>query len=86
MRFKAIHCYSSVKFQGKSENYFVAKADMPDLQIEWLSNGAISVKTAKDHILVFTTNVAYALPIDGKSTDVRGGELLDTAPSTPRKK
>lgn len=91
MKLKAIHCYQYVRFQGKNENYLTPSIQngMPDLELEWLlKEGVVSVKTAKDHILVFPTNIAYCVPLteETKTRDVSSrGKLTDIDPGTPRK-
>lgn len=64
MKLKAIQTYQYARFQGKNENFFCAdKPDMKDLELEYLGEGQVSVKTAKDHIIIYTTNISYAVPL-----------------------
>lgn len=89
MKLKAIHTYQYVKFGGKNENFLSAKIGMEDLELEYLpSVNGVSVKTAKDHVIVFTTNIAYAVPMTEETAkrDVsKRGQIVDNVPSSPRK-
>lgn len=67
MKLKAIHTYQCVKFNGKNYNYMTNSRDLglEGIELEFLVNiGAVRVKGPKDDILVFTTNIAYAIPDD----------------------
>jgi len=90
MKLKSAAFYQYVKFQGKNENFLVARDSMPDLELELVPVGntaIISVKTAKDHILVFPTNVAYCVPMteETKSRKEFRGRIADNDPAAPRK-
>lgn len=92
MKLKAIHTYQYVRFQGKNENFLSPgtaekpNMTMPDLELEILKSGVVSVKTAKDHILIFPTNIAYCVPLTpetaNKDTSNRG-QIVDSNPSSP---
>ncbi len=88
MKLKAIHCYQYVRFQGKNENWVTAKADMLDLELELMPGGIVSVKTAKDHILVCLTNIAYMIPMTPETAKKdlgKRGEIGDLTASSPKK-
>jgi hypothetical protein len=91
MKLKAVHTYQYARFQNKNENFFTAKADMPDLEMELQAVGStavISIKSSKDHILLFPTNVAYAIPLTDETAKrplANRGSLKDNEPSAPRK-
>lgn len=64
MKLKAIQTYQSVKFQGKQDNFFSAAIlAMKGLEITY-KDGMIRLETEKDCVIVFTANVAYAVPAD----------------------
>ena len=66
MKLKAIQTYQSVKFQGKQDNFFSAGvSSMPDVKISY-QEGYVRIESAKDCIVVFTANVAYAVPADAE--------------------
>lgn len=80
MKLKAIQTYQSVKFQGKQDNFFSpAIPSMADLQITY-SEGVLTLKTAKDCIVVFTANVAYGVPADADQASndpQKRGRMID---------
>ncbi len=89
MKLKAIATYQYVRFHGANHN-FIAMNDVrfPGLKIELLKEGAIRVKSDKDCILVFPTNVAYAIELtkDNEKGDTPSrGALLDVDPADNRK-
>lgn len=63
MKIKAIATYQSVKFNGKQELYFTkAKPGMANVELEYDTKGNyVRVKSDKDDILVFATNIAFAV-------------------------
>ncbi len=84
VKIKALHAYQYVRFQGKSENFLSAEVKgMEGLELELLDGGIVSVKSPKDHILIFSTNIAYLVPSTGSST--LRGKITDVTPSSPRK-
>ncbi len=87
MKFKAIYCYQYVRFQGKNENFISADdtAKWPGLTIE-LREGILHVKSDKDYICVFPTNVAYSYPlVKGAKQAISGAPLADSDPRAPSK-
>lgn len=80
MKLKAMQTYQSVKFQGKQDNFFSpAIAAMADLEMTY-HDGYITLKTAKDCIVVFTANIAYAVPASATHAPndlQRRGKLAD---------
>ncbi len=88
MKVKAAHFYQYVRFQNKNENFVTKKPGMEDVELTLLEGNILEIKSGKDHILVFNTNIAYLIPEDegnkGKKLENRGN--IDSAvPSTPRK-
>lgn len=71
MQLKAIQTYQAVQFQGKTETFLSAKVGMDDLVLEIIEPGVVSAKTAKDHIYIFTTNIAYARPMPAKVVEAK---------------
>lgn len=86
MKLKAAHCYQPVRFQNKNENFLTAKIGMEDLQLELLESGVVSVKTAKDHILVFPTNIAYCVPLTEETKAKKFENRADILDNSPAKK
>lgn len=88
MKLKAIHCYQYIKFQGKNENFLTARKGFEDLELETTSEGLVSVKSGKDHVLVSWTNIAYAVPLTvetAKRDMSTRGQMADISPSSPKK-
>ena len=92
MKLKAVHTYQYVRFQNKNENFLSAgNSSMPDLKLELLTVGGVGLvraTTAKDSIIIFPTNIAYAIEetSENKTEKVATrGKLLDNDPSSPRK-
>lgn len=90
MKLKSVHCYQYVRFNGRNENFFTAspQKDMADLELELLDGNIISIKTAKDHVMVFPTNVAYCVPMteeNAKKADKSRGQIANITPGTPRR-
>lgn len=72
MKLKAIHVYQTVLFNRKNVNFFSDNTSLGlgGLDIEYLPGmQAIRVKSDKDDVLIFCTNVAYAVPMDAKNVD-----------------
>jgi hypothetical protein len=89
MKLKAVHCYQYVRFQNKNENFLTAKEGMQDIDIELLSSGVVSVKSAKDHIVIWPTNIAYGIPLSKDNEPVKlpnRGALLENEPGGSKKK
>lgn len=88
MKLKAMHTYQYVRFQNNNENFLSAdKATMKDLQLELLPSGIVTVKSGKDSIIVFPTNIAYAIPLNEETAakvEKGRGALRDVEVSTTR--
>lgn len=89
MRLKAIHCYQYVRFQNSNINFVSADVKgMEDTEITLLDKGVVEIKSAKDHIIVWPTNIAYGIPMNEvtkvKKVENRGA-LKNNDPSTPKK-
>lgn len=69
MKIKAIKTYQAVSFQKSLHNYFTAERDaFRDLELELLKDvGCVAIKSAKDHILVPLTNVAFMIPLTAQT-------------------
>lgn len=80
MKLKALQTYQSVKFQGKQDNFFSpAIGAMSDLDMTY-KDGAVILTTAKDCIVVFTANIAYAVPAEATqapSDQQKRGRMTD---------
>lgn len=89
MKLKAMHTYQYVRFQNKNENFLCAdKNDMADLELELLPEGIVRVRSSKDEILVFPTNIAYCVPLteSTKKCDMRSrGDIAENTPSSPKR-
>lgn len=83
---KSIHTYQYVVFQAKNSNFFTESKElgMLGLTLEYFpAIGAVLAKTAKDEVLVFCTNIAYARPLNAdtaKANDLNRGKIIDKNP------
>lgn len=71
MKLKSIVTYQYVQFEGRNENWISQdmatqrNAGRKDLEITLLPHAhAVEIKSAKDHVIVFTTNIAFAVPLN----------------------
>lgn len=73
MKFKKLHLYQYAQFQGKNEKFFYdggRENNMEGLTLELTSAGLVSIKTPRDHIYVWPTNIAYAVPFTDEPSKV----------------
>lgn len=82
MKLRSIKVYQSVQFRRKEELFFSGeKQGMKGigLEIEYDAKGGFArIKCDDDEILVFSTNIAYAVPWDAKtSTDLAAEPKLN---------
>lgn len=64
MKLKSCATYQYVRFQNKNENWLQKSPTMPDLELELVTVGntaVIKATTSKDSILIFPTNISYAV-------------------------
>lgn len=84
VKLKAIHTYQYVVFQQKNFQFFVESKELglKDLSLEYFpAINAVRVKSDKDDIFVFTTNIAYARPADASGVDeLLRGKIKDRNP------
>lgn len=89
MQLKSIHTYQYVRFQGANENFIsVDNPKFKGAQISLLTtSGVVDIKSDKDHILVFPTNIAYCVPLTSETVakNESRGQLLDVNPGMQRK-
>lgn len=86
MKLKTLHTYQYVIFNKKNYTFFSENASLglTNMDIEYLPKyNAVRIKNDKDDILVFTTNVAYARPIDaeaGSDLEENRGKIKNNNP------
>lgn len=74
IKLKAIAVYQSVKFNNKQEMYFAAaKPGMQGLEMSYEPKGGYAIirldgPNGADEIMVFSTNIAYAVPVNANTT------------------
>jgi hypothetical protein len=88
MKLKAIQTYQSVKFQGKQDNFFSAAIPaMAGLTMTY-KDGMVRLETAKDCVVIFTANIAYAVPADAEQAPAelqKRGTMRDVDHNRPPK-
>jgi hypothetical protein len=83
MKLKSIHTYQYVVFQQKNQTFFTESKELGlnGLELEYIPDmNAVKVKTAKDEIIVFCTNIAYARPMDAEGNDLIRAKIKDKNP------
>lgn len=67
MKLKVVHTYQTVRFNKHDETHFTAaKPNMAEISMEYLPE-LLAVRIDKpgaESVLVFATNIAYAVPAD----------------------
>lgn len=66
MKLKSVATYQHVRFENANDSFFTIINDkkFKDLELTLLDGGMIEIKSPKDRIIVFTTNVAYVVPAE----------------------
>jgi hypothetical protein len=83
---KSIHTYQYVVFQGKSMSFFTESKELGllNLTLEYYPTvNAVRIKTDKDEVLVFSTNIAYARPLNeatAASDELNRGKIKNNNP------
>ena len=67
MKLKTLQTYQSVKFLSKQETYFQARLGMDDLEMTLNPQGWVEVSAKGQTILIFFTNIAFAIAADVQS-------------------
>lgn len=90
MKLRSVKVYQYVVFNQKNHTFFTngpaAKSlGMENVDIEYLPKiNAVRIKApGKDDILVFTTNIAYAIPMDAitdATADVNRAQIKENDP------
>jgi hypothetical protein len=86
VKLKSVHTYQYVVFQQRNYQFFTESKELglKDLQLDYYpAIGAVRIKTDKDEIFVFTTNIAYARPMTeetAKVSDLGRAKLKDIDP------
>jgi hypothetical protein len=83
IKLKAIHTYQYVVFQNKNHQFFTESKELglQGLELEYYPEmNAVKVKTEKDEIIVFCTNIAYARPIEAVGSELNRGKIKDRNP------
>lgn len=83
MKLKSIHTYQYVLFQNKNQTFFTESKELGliGLDLEYYPEmNAVKVKTDKDEVLVFCTNIAYARPVEAQGNDLSRGKIKDRNP------
>lgn len=86
IKLKAIHTYQYVVFAGKNHQFMTdnLQLGLAGLELTYMPELlAVRVKNAKDDIMVFCTNIAYARPIteeNAQVTEAPRGKLKDIDP------
>lgn len=63
MQLKTVHTYQSVRFNKRDETHFdAAKPIMAGMVMELHPAGYVVITLGQEQVLVFATNVAYAVP------------------------
>lgn len=73
IKLKAIHTYQYVVFSGKNHQFLTdnLQLGLGGLELTYMPDLlAVRVKNAKDDILVFCTNIAYARPMTEENAKV----------------
>lgn len=66
MKLKSVATYQHVRFENANDSFFTI--DNPrkyaNIELTLLDGAMIEIKSPKDRIIIFTTNVAYVVPAD----------------------
>lgn len=88
MKLKSVQTYQAVKFQGSNGHFFSKNDKAPDIDLNLHKDGYVTIKSAKDSIIVFTSNIAYVVAADsvGPATEKERGRLVDIDHTAPPKR